>query len=104
MVHCEEEAEKAQAAARQLFSGAGDSANMPSFEIDKSVRFIPEIMVAAGVAPSRGEARRIIEGGGLSINDTKVTTASLEVPEEVAAKGEFVMHKGKKVHVRIILK
>ena len=102
LVHGKEKAEECRKQARAAFSG--DSANMPSFEIDKSVRFIPEIMVAAGVAPSRGEARRIIEGGGLSINDTKVTTASLEVPEEVAAKGEFVMHKGKKVHVRIILK
>ena len=102
LVHGKEKAEECRKQARAAF--AGDSANMPSFEIDKSVRFIPEIMVAAGVAPSRGEARRIIEGGGLSINDTKVTTASLEVSEEVAAKGEFVMHKGKKVHVRIILK
>ena len=64
---------------------------------------IPEIMVTAKIAPSRGEARRLIEGGGVSINDTKVTTAGLTLIDEVIAAGEFVIHKGKKVHVKIKL-
>ena len=76
---------------------------MPCVEVSKEITFIPEIMVSAKVAPSKGEARRLVEGGGVSINDTKVTTANLILPEEVISAGEFVLHKGKKVHIKVKL-
>ena len=62
------------------------------------------VNVEAKIAPSRGEARRLIEGGGVSVNDTKLTTKDMNLPQEIIDKGEFVLHKGKKVHVKIILK
>lgn len=102
LVHGEQKAEECRKQARAAFSG--DAENMPKVEVDKSISFIPEIMVAAGVAPSRGEARRLIEGGGVMINDVKVDKSALELSPDVAAAGEFVLHKGKKVHVKVILK
>jgi tyrosyl-tRNA synthetase len=101
LVHGEEKAEECRRQAKAAFSG--DSANMPCIEIDKTVTFIPEIMVTAKIAPSRGEARRLIEGGAVIIDETKVTTACMTLSDEIIAKGEFVLHKGKKVHVRIKL-
>ena len=55
-------------------------------------------MVGAGVAKSKGEARRLIEQGGVSVNDGKVTDVNMPVPAK-----EFVLHKGKKVHVKIVV-
>lgn len=102
LVHGEQKAEECRKQARAAFSG--DAENMPKVEVDKNVSFIPEIMVAAGVAPSRGEARRLIEGGGVMINDSKVDKSCLELSADIIAAGEFVLHKGKKVHVKVILK
>ena len=102
LVHGEQKADECRAQAKAAFSG--DSANMPTVEVDKSLTFIPEIMVEAKIAPSRGEARRLIEGGGVSVNDTKLTTKDMNLPQEIIDKGEFVLHKGKKVHVKIVLK
>jgi tyrosyl-tRNA synthetase len=56
-------------------------------------------MVAAGIAKSKGEARRLIEQGGVSVNEDKVTDVNAGLPAN-----EFVLHKGKKVHVKIIVK
>ncbi|MBR3863937.1 MAG: tyrosine--tRNA ligase [Clostridia bacterium] len=102
LVHGEAKAEECRAQAKAAFSG--DSSNMPCVEVDKEVTFIPEIMVLAKVAPSRGEARRLVEGGGVSINDTKLTTKDLTLSADIIEKGEFVLHKGKKVHILIKLK
>ena len=102
LVHGEQKAEECRAQAKAAFSG--DSANMPTVEIDKSLTFIPEIMVEAKIVPSRGEARRLIDGGGVMVNDQKLTKNDLQLPEDIIEKGEFVLHKGKKVHIRIILK
>lgn len=102
LVHGEEKAQECKKQARAAFSG--DSSNMPTVEISKDITFIPEIMVAAGVAPSRGEARRLIEGGGVLINDKKAEKTSLEIGEYIGSDVEFVLHKGKKVHVKVVLK
>ena len=56
-------------------------------------------MVAAGIAKSKGEARRLIEQGGVSVDETKVTDVNMPVPAE-----QFVLHKGKKVHIKIVVK
>jgi tyrosyl-tRNA synthetase len=55
-------------------------------------------MVLAGIAKSKGEARRLIEQGGVSVDESKVTDANMPVPAS-----EFVLHKGKKVHVKIVV-
>ena len=58
-----------------------------------------EIMVATGVAKSKGEARRLIEQGGVSVDDSKVTDVNMPIPAT-----EFVLHKGKKVHLKVVVK
>ena len=101
LVHGEEKARTAMEQARAAFGGGGE---MPTAEISSSVTSIVDIMVEVGVAKSKGEARRLIEGGGVSVNDEKVTSVSAEVPENAKESHEFVLHKGKKVHVKILIK
>ena len=60
---------------------------------------VVDAMVLSGVAKSKGEARRLIEQGGVSVDETKVTDANMPIPAK-----EFVLHKGKKVHLKIIVK
>ncbi len=97
LIHGELEAKKAQETAHAAFSG--DSENMPTIELTGVGNKLLDIMVAAKAAPSKAEARRLIAGGGVRLNEDKVTDPELEVSES-----EFVLHKGKKVHLKIILK
>jgi tyrosyl-tRNA synthetase len=80
-----------------------DVANMPMVEVE-SVNSVIDILVATELCKSRGEARRLIEGGGVYINDDKVTSWDAVIPAEALAAGELILHKGKKVHLRVILK
>ena len=57
-------------------------------------------MVACGAAKSKGDARRLIEGGGIRVNDDKISALDYKVDEKLAESG-FVLHKGKKVHIKI---
>lgn len=102
LVHGEQKAEECLKQAKAAFSG--DSSNMPTVEISREVNFIPEIMVQAKAATSRGEARRLIEGGGVLINDVKINAQNMQLSDEVLQKGEFVLHKGKKMHIKVVLK
>ena len=99
LVHGKEKADEAERAVKAAFSN--NSEDMPSVEVDKT-DFLPDVMLAAGIVKSKTEARTLIAGGGVIVNDTKIT--GLTIPAEALEKGEFVLHKGKKVHVRIILK
>ncbi len=99
LVHGKDKADEARKQAQAAFGG--NEADMPTVEIAKT-DFIPDIMVAAGITKSKGEARTLISGGGVSVNDQKVT--GLTLPEDILAKGEFILHKGKKVHVKVVLK
>ncbi len=102
LVHGEEKAEECRRQAKAAFSG--DASNMPTFEIPATTTFLPEILTIVKAAPSRGEARRLIEGGAVSVDDTKIDAANMTLSDEVVKKGEFVLHKGKKFHVKVILK
>lgn len=107
LVHGEEEAEKAQNAARAIFTGAGNSENMPSTTLaDEDFSAdglnIIDAMVKAGLVSSRGEARRLIEQGGVSVDDVKVTAPSYMIPLSDFEKGYAVIKKGKKVFHKII--
>ena len=97
LVHGEEKALEAQKQAQGAFGGNAD--DMPTVTIPRS-DFIPDIMLAAGIVKSKGEARTLISGGGVSINEEKVTGLTLD--SAVLDKGEFILHKGKKVHVKVI--
>ena len=102
LVHGKEEAEKAAEQAAAAFSGNAE--DMPSLTLALTVKAtIPEIMTAAGAAGSRSEARRLIEGGGVRLNDTKVTDVN-DTPASLGVGASFVLHKGKKLHVRIELR
>lgn len=102
LVHGEEKALAAQKQARAAFGG-GSEEDMPSVKVSAETEFVSELLVAAGIAKSKGEAKRLIEGGGVAIGEEKVTDAFAKIPETEKSKGEFVLHKGKKVHVKIIL-
>lgn len=101
LIHGEEEANKAQEMAKAAFSGASE--NMPSVEVaaDNNAQVV-DILVLSKVASSKSEARRLIEGGGISINDSKVNDIAATVSDFTQDK-EFVLHKGKKVHIKITL-
>ena len=95
-VHGEEKANLAQSQAKAAFGG-GD-AELLTKEVE-NVSLVIDVMVAAGVAKSKGEARRLIEQGGVSVDEQKVTDVNMPIPAN-----EFVLHKGKKVHLKIIVK
>lgn len=105
LVHGEEEAGKAMEAARALFSGEGDDASMPTTEVevtDGAIGII-DLMIACGLASSRGEARRLIQQGGVSVNGDKVTSQDLSLTDEDLRKGVKI-RKGKKIFHRAVLK
>ena len=105
IVHSEEDAIKAQAAAKAAFGG-GSGADMIAMELSSeqvNVR-VTELLVTAGITKSIGEGRRLIEGGAVSLDDLKITDVNATVPEEIISKGEFILHKGKKIHQKIAVK
>lgn len=102
IVHSEQDAIEAQNASRAAFV-TGDSENMPQTEIEKGINQVVDIMVAINIAKSKGEAKRLIEGGGIRIGDNKVIDIAASVSDEELANG-IVLHKGKKVHIKISVK
>lgn len=103
LIHGQEEAEKAQQQARAAFV-SGDASSMPEIVVSKEVgKKVADILVAAKLAPSKGEAKRLIDGKGVLVEDIVADSIGFEVPEEIYNNGSFVLHKGKKVHVRITL-
>ena len=108
LVHGEEEAQKAQNAAKALFVGGGDDANIPTTEIteeqltDGKIGLL-SLMVACKLATSNGDARKNVAGGGVSVNDEKVTDVKFEVTREMLQAG-VKLRKGKKVFHKAILK
>ncbi|MCI9552687.1 MAG: tyrosine--tRNA ligase [Acutalibacter sp.] len=107
MVHGPEEAKKAQDGARALFSAGGSTANMPTTQLTEEDLVngkagILELLVKSGLAPSKGEARRLVQQGGVSVNDEKVgdITASFE---KAQLEEGLVIKKGKKVFHKVVL-
>ncbi|MBQ9959047.1 MAG: tyrosine--tRNA ligase, partial [Oscillospiraceae bacterium] len=105
LVHGAEEAEKARAAARALFAGGGDDSNMPTTEVEccEENMNIVDLMICCGLAASRGEARRLIQQGGVSVDGEKITTADCCVCREKLCEGVKI-RKGKKVFHKAVLK
>ncbi len=93
MVHGKENADSALNKARAAFSG--DSENMPSATIPSGMNAVADILVAVAKVPSKGEAKRLIQGGGISIDNVKVSDIMARVSDDQLAKG-FVLQKGKK--------
>ena len=107
LVHGKDEADKAQATSRSLFSGAGDDENMPTTTLaadmlkDDGIGIL-ELMVACGLAASKGEARRLVQQGGVTLDSEKVTDIALTVSAEQLKAGVKI-RKGKKVFHKAIL-
>ncbi len=96
LVHGEEKALLAQSQAQAAF--AGGNAELLTKEVS-NVLTVVDALVAAEICKSKGEARRLVEQGAVSVDETKITDFATPVPAN-----EFVLHKGKKVHVKIIVK
>ena len=109
MIHGKEEADKAQEAARALFGSKQNTDNMPSTELedadfgDDGIGVL-DLLSKCGLIPSKKEGRRLIEQGGVSLDDEKVTEATAKVTKEAFEKGFVVIKKGKKVFHKAILK
>ena len=108
LVHGEEEAKKAEEAAKALFAGGGSSENMPTTILTED-KFtdgcidILGIMAASGLAASRSEARRAVEQGGVAVKGEKVTDVKASYTKEMIAAEEFIVKKGKKSFRKIIV-
>ena len=108
MVHGKEEADKAQSAARALFGGGGDNSDMPTTELTTDSFGDGEIgimnrLVACGLAPSKGEARRLVQQGGVSVGDEKITDIDRKFGCELFLGDGLVIKKGKKVFHRAVM-
>ena len=95
LVHGEEKAQNAMAQAKAAFGGSAE--NLPQKDVKVETATIIPVLVAAGICASNGEARRLIQQGGVTLNESKVTDINAPV------KNGDVVHKGKKVHVKINL-
>ena len=108
MVHGKEEADKALDAARALFGAGADSANIPAFEVPASMlaedgsASVIDLLVAAGICPSKSEARRAIQQGGVTVGEEKVEDLAAALSHAQMEEG-VLLRRGKKTFKRIIL-
>lgn len=98
LVHGEEEAQKALDAAKAVFGGAGSSENMPTVSVDADEIGLLDLMVLSKLAPSKGEARRLIQQGGVSVDDEKIS----DVNTVVTIGDGRIIRKGKKQFVKAV--
>ena len=107
LVHGEEEATKAKETARAIFSGAADAENMPTIQVPSGALsegriLVTELMVLGKMAPSKGEAKRLIQQGGVLLGENRVERFDAVVTQEELSSG-VVIRKGKKVFNRFVL-
>jgi tyrosyl-tRNA synthetase len=105
LIHGEEEAIKAQSAAEALFGGGTNMSNVPTVSIPVSMKSsgLIDILVYTKVLPSKAEARRLIEQGGLTINDKKIENTNATLLEEDFKEGSVLIKKGKKKYYSLIV-
>ena len=108
LVHGQAEAEKAQEVARALFGGGGDSANMPTTtltaaQFENGTIGVMKLLVACGLCASNGEARRLIQQGGVTINDKKVESIDAAYDQADFAGDGVIIKKGKKVYHKAVV-
>ncbi|MDR3561111.1 MAG: tyrosine--tRNA ligase [Negativicutes bacterium] len=105
LIHGEGEADKARQAAEALFGGAGALDNAPTVTITAAEvgGKLLDILAATAIIPSKGEGRRLIQGGGLYLGDTKVTDPDLLLTADLLENGSLLIRKGKKNYHRIVV-
>ena len=106
LVHGEEEAKKAEESAKALFGAGGDSANMPTSvltdaDFENGSINVLSMLVTTGLCPSRGEARRLVQQGGVTIDDVKVASIDESLARERFEGEGIIVRKGKKVFHRV---
>ena len=108
MVHGEEEAQKAQDGAKALFGAGGNTENMPTTQLsdadltDGKIGIL-DLLLKAGLTTSKGEGRRLVQQGGVSVNEEKITDIAKEFTADDFAGGELIIKKGKKVFHKVVL-
>lgn len=101
LIHGEIEAKKAEEASNALFSGQGSLANMPTIKIKNTNISILEAILLTGIAPSKGQARTLINQGGISLNDEKITDSNYILSEKDFANNYAILKKGKKIFYKL---
>ena len=102
LVHGEEEAKKAEEAANALFTGKGNLDNMPTVELQNKNISILDAIILTGIAPSKGQARTLINQGGISLNDNKVSDVNYVLSDVDFNDGYAILKKGKKVFYKLV--
>ncbi len=108
LVHGEEEAQKAQSAAKALFSNGADSEHMPTTvladeDFENGEISVIDVLVKSGIAKSKGEARRLIDQGGVSVDDVKVSSIGQKISKAQLEAAAVIIKKGKKVFHKVTL-
>lgn len=109
LVHGKEEADKAQEAARALFGNKADTDNMPSTELsaedftDGGIGIL-DLLKKCGLTPSNAEGRRLVQQGGVSVDDEKITDPRAQIGLSYFEKGHVIIKKGKKVYHKAVFK
>ena len=100
LIHGEEEAKKAEEAAKALFEGQGSLENMPTSKVEENISILDAI-ITAGMAPSKGQARTLINQGGITLNDEKVADVNYVLSDDDFKDGYAILRKGKKVYHKL---
>lgn len=105
LIHGADEAKKAGEASEALFGVGNDMSNVPTVNISKNDlgKGILDILVETKILPSKGEARRLIQQGGLSINEEKVTNINMAITEDIFEENSIIIRRGKKNYNRIVI-
>ena len=103
LIHGEEEALKAQEASNALFSGQGSIENMPSTKVDNNNISLVDALVLTNIVPSKGQARTLINQGGITLNDEKISDINYKLSDKDFSNGYAILKKGKKIFHKIEL-
>ncbi len=105
LVHGEDEANKAQEAAKALFGANSSSENMPTSQIElgNDGMSLLDMLVVTNLAPSKSEARRLVMQGGVSVDDEKITDVNAVITSDRFEKGHIIIKKGKKVYHKVTI-
>ena len=103
LVHGEEESEKAEEAANALFTGKGNLDSMPTVELGNNKNIsIVDAIVLSNIVPSKGQARTLINQGGISLNDNKISNVNYVLSDDDFKDGYAILKKGKKVFYKLV--
>ncbi len=101
LIHGEEEAKKAEETAKALFEGSGNLENMPTVKLEDANISLVDAIVLTGIAPSKGQARKLIEQGGITLNEEKITDTNYKLSEKDFKEEHAILKKGKKVYYKL---